>query len=36
MLVKNRVKMLFAGRTDGTAGKFDRVTFVVVGFDVDD
>lgn len=28
--------MLFAGMTDGTDGKFERVTFVVVGFDVDD
>lgn len=36
ILVKNRVKILFAGRTDGAAGKFDRITFVVVGFDVED
>jgi hypothetical protein len=34
--VKNRVKILFAGRTDGAGGKFDRITFVVVGFDVED
>lgn len=30
MFVRNRVKMLLAGSTDGAAGKFESRTFVVV------
>lgn len=35
MLVRNRVKMLLAGSTDGAAGKFDSTTLVVVLLFVD-
>lgn len=29
MSLRKSVKILFAGKTEGEAGKFDRITFVV-------